>query len=274
MLGGRGGPLAGNPMDLARCVEAFYAVTTMCRGYALADDNDYLRFYRFRQRARSMLAAGDGDRALLEELDRELSVVLREYEHRMGDAARKGHWIPTVSGRRLFIEDPRPEEIEPEDIVFGLSRIPRFNGMTAGPLIYSVAQHSLIGSYLVEEPFALHFLLHDAHEYVGMDVTSPLKRLLGEPYAAVEARLKQAVADRFDIEWTEEATVECKRVDNLLLVAEVDALTPWGVVYGELPEAPTGMEIKPMDFHDVRDRFARRMNELYGEELVWIPAGE
>ena len=55
-----------------------------------------------------------------------------------------------LSGRRLDLIDPSPLDVEIADIAHGLARVARWNGQTAGPEIFSVAQHSL----LVEALFA------------------------------------------------------------------------------------------------------------------------
>ena len=111
-----------------------------------------------------------------------------------------------LSGRRLDLLDPRPEDIAIEDIAHGLARVARWNGQTLGPHIFSVAQHSL----LVEAIFAatvpdcdaaarLAALHHDAAEYVVGDLISPFKAALGRDYKAVEDRVLAAVQARFGI---------------------------------------------------------------------------
>ena len=52
-----------------------------------------------------------------------------------------------LSGRRLDLLDPSPNDIEIEDIAHGLARVARWNGQTVGEHAFSVAQHAL----LVEE---------------------------------------------------------------------------------------------------------------------------
>jgi 5'-deoxynucleotidase YfbR-like HD superfamily hydrolase len=233
-------------------------------------DQEYLRVYRVRQRLRAYARfkpVAACERQLVGVLDGMLSAPLGRYEERVGDAGRVGSWIPTVSGRRLWLQDPRPAEVEPYDVAYGLARIPRYNAMTSGRP-FTVAQHSVLTSFLVEPRFRLHALLHDAHEYVGMDVTSPLKRLLGDAYAGVEARLKEAVARRFGIEWTAEAAAAVKEADNRLLATEVAAVTPWGVVCGELPALPLGWPLRPLRERQAFETFAARLNGLLGYEAV------
>ena len=53
-------------------------------------------------------------------------------------------WQRMLSGRRLDLLDPSPLDVEVGDIAHGLARVARWNGQTAGPFIFSVAQHSLL----------------------------------------------------------------------------------------------------------------------------------
>ncbi len=114
-------------------------------------------------------------------------------------------WQRMLSGRRLDLLDPSPFDVELEDIAHGLARVARWNGQTAGPHVFSVAQHSL----LVEEigatlgrpspPERLALLLHDGAEYVVGDIISPLKAAIGDVYADIEARLRTAIHLRFGL---------------------------------------------------------------------------
>jgi 5'-deoxynucleotidase YfbR-like HD superfamily hydrolase len=111
-----------------------------------------------------------------------------------------------LSGRRLDLLNPSPEDIEAEDIAHGLSRVARWNGQTKGPHAFSVAQHSLLveNIFSVLAPSAsygdrLAALLHDAPEYVVGDMISPFKAVIGGDYKAVEARLLAAIHNRFNL---------------------------------------------------------------------------
>jgi uncharacterized protein len=119
------------------------------------------------------------------------------------DAARA--WQRMLSGRRLDLLDPSPLDIEIEDIAHGLARVARWNGQTAGPHIYSVAQHSLLVELIahsrapLDRRRRLAVLLHDAPEYVIGDMISPFKAIIGDSYKSVEARLLAAIHLRFGL---------------------------------------------------------------------------
>lgn len=148
-----------------------------------------------------------------------------------------GPWIQTVSGKRFYLLDPRPEMICLEDIAHALGQLCRFTGHTRQFL--SVAEHSVTVSHLLK-PFGpaaeLAGLLHDAAEaYIG-DVNNPLKVALrslrtATPPAAeeksdldtIERRIKDVLAVKFDVDfhaWKEVGQV----ADLLALKYEADHL--------------------------------------------------
>lgn len=115
-------------------------------------------------------------------------------------------WQRMLSGRRLDLLDPRPEDIEISDIAHGLARVARWNGQTIGEHAFSVAQHSLLVTRIVEETegsgqpgLLLAALLHDAPEYVIGDLISPFKSALGLDYKTFEIRLLGAIHRRFGV---------------------------------------------------------------------------
>ena len=80
-------------------------------------------------------------------------------------------WQRMLSGRRLDLLDPNPDDIAIEDIAHGLARVARWNGQTVGAHAFSVAQHVVLvediaGALHSEWParWRLAALLHDAAE--------------------------------------------------------------------------------------------------------------
>ena len=114
-------------------------------------------------------------------------------------------WQRMLSGRRLNLLDPSPLDVEMADIAHGLARVARWNGQTAGPHIFSVAQHSLLVETIARQGARLDrqrrlaVLLHDAPEYVIGDMITPFKAVIGDAYKAVEARLLVAIHLRFGL---------------------------------------------------------------------------
>lgn len=116
-------------------------------------------------------------------------------------------WIQTRTGQAFWPVE-FIGEIKLEDIAHSLSQICRFNGHTSW--YYSVAQHSVIASCLIQPHWAKWGLLHDAAEaYIG-DITRPLKKTMyvKRPgtddfmsVADLERCLQHKIADRFGLEW-------------------------------------------------------------------------
>src|SRR4051812_21484674 len=107
------------------------------------------------------------------------------------DADRKGDWMQTYSGRRLYPADPRPSDVDMISMVQSISNKPRYNGHC---LPYMVAEHSVLISRLVKPSersrqrfgddaprvVAKYGLVHDAVEEVISDIIRPVKRVLGK----------------------------------------------------------------------------------------------
>lgn len=90
--------------------------------------------------------------------------------------------LETVSGRKVDVSNPNPNDIVIEDIAWALSRMPRFSGHSIPYMPYSVAQHCI---QVAEELKGLGFdrriqllgLLHDAAEAYINDLPSPVKHI-------------------------------------------------------------------------------------------------
>lgn len=108
----------------------------------------------------------------------------------------KQSWITTRSGRRFSYLNPTLDQIYIGDIAVALSRAPRFAGHSR--VFYSVAEHSLHVSYLVEQMGGnpLQALLHDAAEAYMCDLPAPLKSLL-PGYKTIEKGVLDAIMDKY-----------------------------------------------------------------------------
>lgn len=142
-------------------------------------------------------------------------------------------WQRMLSGRRLDLLNPSPLDVEVGDIAHGLARVARWNGQTAGPHIFSVAQHSLLVEAIAGhlDPSAppawrLAVLLHDAPEYVIGDIISPFKAVVGDAYKAVESRLLAAIHLHFGLPADPSAPLKrlTKRADRQAALLEATRL--------------------------------------------------
>lgn len=141
------------------------------------------------------------------------------------------HWIRTASGCRFDYLDPRPEQIEIEDIAHALASIPRYVGHS--PLPVSVAEHSVRVCRILPRKLQLVGLMHDATEAYVLDLPSPLKALLPD-YQAIEKRVWAAIAARFSLPL--EFPAEIKAADRVVLATEVCCYFPQ--MQRDLPAAP------------------------------------
>ena len=142
---------------------------------------------------------------------------------------RNGNWMQTFTGRAYWPIDPRADEVDIRDIAHALSMLCRYTGHCKD--FYSVAEHSIIVSTMVEPEHAMQALLHDAAEAYCNDIARPLKRSLVE-YPGIERTNWLVIAERFGVPHVEHHTV--KQADDDILLSEAHVLLgphprPWRV---------------------------------------------
>jgi uncharacterized protein len=161
--------------------------------------------------------------------------------------------------------DPDPEQLDAGDIARALANLSRFGGHTR--VFYSVAQHSVIVSRLVEErggdaEDAFAALMHDATEaYLG-DMPHPIKHRspLGTAFKAAEDQLEEVLRERFRIK---PDVPEIKRVDRALLATERRAFSGENWHWPELDGvAPLDLELTAWAPDEAERAFRRRYAEL------------
>lgn len=183
--------------------------------------------------------------------------------------------IVTYSGAVIDPLNPDPEQIRIEDIAHSLSNQCRFTGHTRE--FYSVAQHSVLVSYLCDPKDALWGLLHDASEAYLSDIASPIKQFsdMGAIYKTVEEALMTAIARCFSLEEKYISTGyplygpqlllphSVKEADYKALRIEMRDLMPAGIDsnLGEFPDTvfEVGMCLTPTS---ARFEFMERFKEL------------
>ncbi len=171
---------------------------------------------------------------------------------------RIGDWIQTFKGNAFYPLDPRPEEIDIEDIAHSLSLICRYNGHCKQ--FYSVAEHSVLVSKHVSPEYALWGLLHDAAECYSADVPRPLKRNL-QGWSEIEEKIMRAVCIRFGLGFEEPR--EVKIVDISITIDEKIAIMNPSKKSWNLTAAPIGAEIRCLNPWEAEREFLNRFDELF-----------
>jgi 5'-deoxynucleotidase YfbR-like HD superfamily hydrolase len=152
-------------------------------------------------------------------------------------------WQRMLSGRRLDLLDPSPDDIAIEDIAHGLARVARWNGQTVGAHAFSVAQHVLVVEDIAHalhpdwpKQWRLATLLHDAAEYVIGDLISPFKTAIGLDYKAFELRLMEAIYRRFGVAspLPDDVAAAIKQADRIAAFFEATRLAGFALPEAEL----------------------------------------
>ena len=115
------------------------------------------------------------------------------------------HFVTTTETAFNPVE-PVLTKIHVEDILNALSNNCRWGGHV--PSFYSVAQHTCcvlrVAEQIMKEPLprdeVKQILLHDASEAYLIDIPAPIKKQMPE-YMAIEDRLQEAIARRFDVRY-------------------------------------------------------------------------
>lgn len=163
---------------------------------------------------------------------------------------REGFWMTTKSGRRIYFDDPRPEDFEIEDIAHGLANVCRYSGQCVS--FYSVAEHCFRGSLRAADvlkedgggsdpvriaTLAYAFLMHDSPEAYMGDMVHGLKQM-SPSYAATEAKMLSAISAKFKFELSSMSD----RIDRRMLVTEAPAMFTHGDKWWEAPGYPPPFE--------------------------------
>lgn len=165
--------------------------------------------------------------------------------------------ILLVSGKEFDYLNPEDSDYSIEDIAHSLSNLCRFSGHCNK--FYSVAEHCVHASYIpysIKDRFAA--LLHDAPEFVLLDIVSPLKGLLPD-YKELEQQVELAISKKLNYEFP--LTPEVKFADTIMYHAEREALFDKPITFSYLPEL-SQINIKCWKPNKARKKFLKRYNEL------------
>ncbi len=174
---------------------------------------------------------------------------------------RMPSYVHTYSGLMVDPLDLQPEDVCIEDIAHHLANQCRWSGATK--YHYSVAQHAVLCSQVIDKPFKWDALHHDDAEYILQDMAKPLKNdpYFGQAYRGAEARAEKVIGEVFGV--TFPFVPEVKEVDILLLVTEARDLmhgTKDWTYYTDIE--PLKMEIKPWTPKRAEREFLARYEQL------------
>lgn len=168
-------------------------------------------------------------------------------------------WILTYSGRKFYPLSPHIDSIVIQDIAYALSNLCRFTGHCK---FYSIAQHSVLVSYICDSADAFHGLMHDCSEFALTDISAPVKHLPEfKFYRDAEARLQTMIYKRFGLNPVEPTSV--KIADKQLLYTEARDLMPVMHSDWKWEMEPLPFKIEPLQPKDAEKLFMKRFNELF-----------
>lgn len=152
------------------------------------------------------------------------------------------------SGKYIHVMNLQPGDVSIYDIAHNLSNECRFGGGTID--FFSVAEHSVMCSYLVPENEALDALMHDGSEAILRDIPSPIKPLLTN-YKEIEHYIMMFLAGEFKFVYPKSKNVEA--ADKQMMQYEWDYIV-------------IDKKITPMTPKQAEKAFLDRYFELVGQK--------
>jgi hypothetical protein len=172
----------------------------------------------------------------------------------------------TSTGRDYFLQNPAAEHPDNvptlREMAHSLAHINRFTGHANRA--YSVAEHSLLALLIAKVVFSansagqLAVSMHDGHECICGDVSSPVKVALGSAWRQFEGMHEQHIRFHFGLtDLYKEFTPLVKACDRIALATErrdlmvfnPDSNLPWSVIdtHGNRSYAWQGVDLNHPD---------------------------
>lgn len=138
------------------------------------------------------------------------------------------NYVTTRHGASIRLDEPSVKNVTIRMIGTTLAKICRYNGACEG--FYSVARHSRLGALAVQRhegnAAAKAFLLHDAHEFMIGDISTPVVREIGsEMIGHIKDRIDDAIRDKWGVEFRKYADL-IKAYDHAMLYHEWRNMMP------------------------------------------------
>lgn len=144
-----------------------------------------------------------------------------------------GEGIELLNGQMFdYLNPSATPEVSIEELAHILSNVCRFAGHVR--YFYSVAQHALNVSLIVDQAHRKAGLLHDTAEGFTNDITTPLKFVIGPVFKQIEVGIETDMARRFGFQYP--LSDEVKLADLQMLAIEKEVLKPfpshWAILDG------------------------------------------
>lgn len=171
-------------------------------------------------------------------------------------------WIGLLSGAQFNYNRPEESDVTLDDLASALSNICRFSGHL--PCFYSVAQHLVNTSRIVDPEFALDALMHDTAEAFTNDLPTPLKWAL-PVFKELEIKIESAMAQKFGFNYPYPPQVRQADTEMLILeklyVKKDDRVWPQyeGIIVDHLIDK---VDLKPWQPQRAKREFLERYEEL------------
>lgn len=168
-------------------------------------------------------------------------------------------FVTTAGGAPWRLLDPCAMDVDWRVIAAHLAKLCRFGGAASSH--YSVAQHSIVVAEQLPPHLRLYGLLHDAHEAVIGDITSPVAAALAAlagrtALLALKDLQDVAIHQAAGLPWPppEESARLIHEADMRALATEWRDLMPAGVPC-PVPARPLSARIKPWSWSLAEERF-------------------
>lgn len=171
--------------------------------------------------------------------------------------------ITLLSGTMFDYHDPSASIVQLDDIAGALSKVCRFSGHINR--FYSVAQHAVNVSRIVQGGWEFTALMHDTAEAFTNDITTPLKAAV-PAFKQLEERIEAAMACQFG--FTYPLPDEVKLADLQMLKIEKERFKPndrreWAILDGiEIEAVLPLVDLSMMTAEQAEDAFIDRYMEL------------
>lgn len=172
--------------------------------------------------------------------------------------------IRLLSGQMFDYNNPGADLVSIDDIAAALSKVCRFSGHL--PYFYSVAQHAVNTSLIVDEEHAFTALMHDTAEAFTNDLPTPLKIAI-PIFKELEVKIEGAMSEQFGFQFP--LPPEVRHADLQMLQIEKihikQDFSEWEILNGiESDHLLSQVDITSWPAPYAQARFMARFLELSG----------